>query len=103
MIAYARPYCGRGCVLHMLGAGAGGAAEERAAFERLCSNLTHLADKLMAGVKGHVAEYNAFTREEPAAAAKAEDALVALRLTASYVVGGRLGWSGLGWGRHGLG
>ncbi|KAG2492987.1 hypothetical protein HYH03_008886 [Edaphochlamys debaryana] len=77
MSALARPYCGRGCVVHMLASDAGA---ERAVFERLVEELTALGDDVM----GRAKTSRGWGDTAVALAGKAEDALLVLRLGPNY-------------------
>ncbi|KAG2426424.1 hypothetical protein HYH02_014783 [Chlamydomonas schloesseri] len=77
MSALARPYTGRGCVLHMLSADGGA---ERGAFERLVGELTALADDIMAKAKAS----RGWVSVSPDMLTRCDDALLTLRLGPSY-------------------
>ncbi|GIM10747.1 hypothetical protein Vretimale_14317 [Volvox reticuliferus] len=77
MSAFARPYCGRGCVLHMLAADP---AAEKAAFARLVSELTILADDLMNRARNS----RGWSGVPQSLSGRADDALLVLRLGPSY-------------------
>ncbi|GIL66872.1 hypothetical protein Vafri_20338 [Volvox africanus] len=77
MSAFARPYCGRGCVVHMLAADA---AAEKAAFARLVSELTTLADDLMNRARNS----RGWSGVPQSLSGRADDALLVLRLGPSY-------------------
>jgi hypothetical protein len=77
MGSLAKPYCNRGAILHMLSADA---QAERAAFERICDDLTRWADNVLAAAKASQG-YAAVT---PAMLTRLDEPLLALRLGANY-------------------
>lgn len=91
MTALARPYCGRSVVVHMLAADA---AAERAAFEKLVLELTALADAVVAATRAHP-DWGQV--EGGQLQARADEALLVLRLGPNYTVR-----EGPGWGLRGF-